>query len=111
MTDQATPTDVSHALLSAHSRMMSAALAQTIESLDFLKRRFERDRQMLADLSAAPDSAAAAEILSAFCQRSFSDYAAEAGRMAAMMTATAEQIGEGLQDETSALIAGSARPH
>lgn len=111
MTDMRSPSDLSHALMNSQARMFAAGLSQTIEALDFLKRRVERDRQMLGDLSNAPDSAAAVAVLTAFCERTLSDYSAEAGRLASLIAATAEQIGEGLQDEALALMGGSPRPH
>ena len=58
-------TDLHHALIGGQARIVSANLTQTIEALDFLKRRFERDRQMMTDLSQAPDSAAAVSASSA----------------------------------------------
>jgi hypothetical protein len=111
MTETSNPTDLPHALMTSQARMFAASLSQTIEALDFLKRRFERDRQMLTDLSQAPDSAAAVAVLTAFCERTFSDYSAETGRLACLIAATAEQIGEGLQDEALALMGGSPRRH
>ena len=74
-------TDLHHALIGGQARIVSANLTQTIEALEFLKRRFERDRQMMTDLSQAPDSAAAVAVLTAFYQRSLSDYVAEAAQL------------------------------
>lgn len=102
-------TDLHKALRDGQARIVSANLTQTIEALDFLKRRFERDRQMLTDLSHAPDSAAALGVLTAFYQRSLSDYVAEAARLSSMIAATAEQVGVGVQDEVTALLGGTPR--
>jgi hypothetical protein len=102
-------TDLHHALIGGQARIVSANLTQTIEALDFLKRRFERDRQMMTDLSQAPDSAAAVAVLTAFYQRSLSDYVAEAARLSSLVAATAEQVGAGVQDEFTALMGGTPR--
>ncbi|OYU19657.1 MAG: hypothetical protein CFE34_04170 [Rhodobacteraceae bacterium PARR1] len=103
------PTELHTALIGGHARIVSANLTQTIEALDFLKRRFERDRQMLTDLSHAPDSAAAVGVLTAFYQRSLPDYVAEAARLSSLIAATAEQVGTGVQDEVTALMGGTPR--
>ncbi len=103
------PTNLHQALMGGQVRIVSANLAQTIEALEFLTRRFERDRQMLADLSHAPDSAAAVGVLTAFCQRSLSDYMAEAARLSGLIMATAEQVSGGVQDEVTALLGGTPR--
>ena len=87
--------ELHHAMMEGQARLVAANLSQTIEALDFLKRRFERDRQMLTDLSHAPDSAAAVGILTAFCQRSLSDYAAETVRLSNLLTALTDPEPQG----------------
>lgn len=82
--------DLHHAIAEGQARLVSANINQTIEALDLLKRRFERDRQMLTDLSHAPDSAAAVGVLTAFCQRSLADYTAEAARLSNLLSAIGE---------------------
>lgn len=94
------------ALMAAQAHMMSATLSQTCEYLDFLKRRVELDRQLLAELAQTADAEAAARALSAFYQRACSDYLAEAGRLGAMMTASVEQFTEGAQEEAEVLARG-----
>ena len=103
------PTNLHQALIGGQARIISANLTQTIEALEFLTRRFERDRQMLTDLSHAPDTTAAVAVLTAFYQRSLSDYVAEAARLSSMIAATAEQISGGVQDEVTALMGGTPR--
>lgn len=102
------PTSLHQALMGGQARIVSANLTQTIEALEFLTRRFERDRQMLTDLSHAPDTTAAVGVLTAFYQRSLSDYMAEAARLSGLIAATAEQISGGQQDVT-ALMGGMPR--
>lgn len=79
--------DLHHAIVEGQALLVSANINQTIEALDFLKRRFERDRQMLTDLSHAPDAAAAVGVLTAFYQRSLSDYMAETARLSTLLSA------------------------
>ncbi|MBC2834162.1 phasin family protein [Paragemmobacter straminiformis] len=96
---QADPTEPAKGVMQAQVRMMDAVLKQNIEALDFLKTRFEKDRAMLGELAAAPDATAAGAVLSGFWQRLASDYMQEAGRLSSLMQATAQEIGEGTQDE------------
>lgn len=103
------PTKLHQALIAGHARIVSANLTQTIEALEFLTRRFERDRQMLTDLSDAPDAAASVALLTAFYKRSLSDYVAEAARLSSLIAATAGQISGGVQDEVTALMGGTPR--
>lgn len=111
----ANPTDPAHigdmmqGMLKAQVRMMDAALKQNIETLEFLRQRFEKDRAMLAQLAEAKDSASAGNVLTEFWQKAYSDYTAEAGRLGAMMTATVEQMQEGMTDEMKAMMGGAAK--
>jgi hypothetical protein len=93
----------------AQARMMDALLRQNIETLDFLRKRFELDRQMLADLSRATDPATMISVLSTFWSRAMADYTNEAGTLSSFAAATAGQFIEGLKDEAKALSGGSAR--
>lgn len=79
--------------MEAQVRMMDAVLRQNIEALDFLKRRFEKDRAALSELAEAGDANAAAAVLQGFWQGLASDYMAEAGRLGSLMQATAQEIG------------------
>ncbi len=102
------PTHLHQAIFGNQARIVSSNLTQTIDALEFLKRRFERDREMLSNLSHAPDSAASLGVLTAFCARSLSDYGAEATRLSRLIAATVDLVGDGMQDEVSALMAGTA---
>ena len=101
--------DMMQGMLKAQVRMMDAVLKQNIETLEFLRQRFEKDRAMLSQLSEAKDSATAGSVLTEFWQKAYSDYSAEAGRLGAMMTATVEQMQEGMTDEVKAMMGGAAR--
>lgn len=90
----------------AQARMMDAVLRQNIETLNFLKSRYEKDRQMLADLAQSRDATAMMTVLSAFWSRAMSDYTNEAGTLSSFAAATTEQIIEGVKDEAKALSGG-----
>lgn len=98
-----------HGVLRAQARMIDALLKQNIETLDFLRLRFEKDRAMIAHLAEAKDSAAAGMVMANFWQKTLSDYSAEAGRLGALMTATVTQMQEGLAEEARALMGGSEK--
>ena len=96
--------EMMHGMLRAQVRMVDAVLKQNIEALEFLRQRFEKDRAMIAQLAEAKDSTAAGAVLTDFWQRAFSDYSAEAGRLGALMTSTAEQMQKGLTEEARAMM-------
>ncbi len=102
--------DMLAGVVRAQARMMDAVLRQNIETLDFLKTRYEKDRQMLADLAKATDPASMMTVLSSFWSRAMSDYTNEAGTLSAFAAATTEQFIEGLQDEAKAVTGGTTRP-
>jgi hypothetical protein len=99
--------DMMQGMMHGQVRMMDALLKQNIEALDFLRQRFEKDRAMLSALSATTDGAEAGKVLTEFWQKAFSDYSAEAGRLGALMTATVEQMQEGMTEEARAMMGGT----
>lgn len=102
--------DMLTGVVRAQARMMDALLRQNIETLDFLKTRYEKDRQMLSDLSKATDATAMMTVWSAFWSRAMSDYTNEAGTLSSFAAATTEQFIEGLKDEAQAMAGGASRP-
>ena len=86
------------------ARMAEALLKQNIETLDFLKTRFERDRAMLADLAQIDDPAKAMDLWSSFWQRMMSDYSTETTKLAASVTEIAEQAVRTATEEGEALM-------
>lgn len=99
--------DMMQGMLHGQVRMMDALLKQNIEALDFLRQRFEKDRDMLAELANAKDGAAAGSVLTDFWQKAFSDYSAEAGRLGSLMAASVEQMQQGLTEEARAMMGGA----
>lgn len=87
------------------ARMAEALIKQNIETLDFLKTRFERDRAMLGELAAVEDATEAMSLWTTFWQRMLSDYATETNKLAASVTEIAEQALRSASEEGTALMA------
>jgi len=92
-------------------QLAEAMLKQNIETLDFLKTRFERDRLMLAKLAETQDPAQAMELWAGFWQAMLSDYAGETNKLAASITEIAEQAVRTATEEGEAFsgMAGAAK--
>ena len=101
--------DMMSSIVKAQARMLDSIMRQNIETLDFMKARFEKDRAMVAELADAKDPTDAMKRMQEFWHRSARDYADEAGKLGALTTATAEQIVEGLTEEATAMAGGAAR--
>ncbi len=92
-------------------QLAEAMLKQNIETLDFLKTRFERDRLMLEKLAQTQDPTQAMELWTGFWQAMLSDYAGETNKLAASVTEIAEQAVRTATEEGEALVgmAGAAK--
>jgi hypothetical protein len=101
--------DMMTAIMRAQARMMDSILRQNIEALDFMKARFEKDREIVNRLAETGDPARAMELMQDFWTRSVSDYADEAGKLGALAAAATEQVTEALTDEAKALAGGAPR--
>lgn len=101
--------DMMASIMRAQARMMDSVLKQNIEALDFMKARFEKDREIFNRLAATDDPARAMALMQDFWTRSVKDYTDEAGKLGALAAATAEQVVEGLTDEAKALAGGAPR--
>ncbi|TMV93585.1 hypothetical protein FGG78_04475 [Thioclava sp. BHET1] len=77
-------------MLAPQLQMAEALIARNIETLDFLRARFERDQEMLARLSEERDPMQAMNLWSAFWQRTMSDYSSEMAKLATSASALAE---------------------
>ncbi|MBW0157208.1 phasin family protein [Sedimentimonas flavescens] len=95
--------------LRPQARMAEALLKQNIETLDFLKTRFERDRSMLADLADAKDPNEAMALWTTFWQRMLSDYSTETNKLAASVTEIAEQAVRTATEEGNAIISATGK--
>jgi hypothetical protein len=101
--------DMMTAIMRAQARMMDQVLKQNIETLDFLRQRFEKDRETFNRLAESGDPAKAMDVMQEFWNRSVKDYADEAGKLGALAAVTAEEIVEGISEEARALAGGAPR--
>jgi hypothetical protein len=101
--------DMMSSILRAQAKMMDAVLRQNIEALDFVRARFEKDREVFNRLAESADPAQASRILQDYWSRTLKDYTDEAGRIGALAGATAAQIVEGVTEEARAIAGGAPR--
>ena len=101
--------DMMTAIMRAQARMMDSLLKQNIETLDFMRQRFEKDRETFNKLAESGDPAKAMEVMQEFWNRSVKDYSDEAGKIGALAAVTAEEIVEGMTEEARALAGGAPR--
>ncbi|WP_372839981.1 hypothetical protein [Phaeovulum sp.] len=101
--------DMAKGMMRAQARIMDAVLRQSIESIDFLKTRYEKDRALYAALAQAEDSQQISAIWSEFLAGATSDYSAEAGKLSALAAVTTEEIVEGIDDEIKVATGGTPR--
>lgn len=96
------------AMMRTQAKMMDTVLKQNIEALDFVRGRYERDRELFAALSEARTPTDALAVWNVFWSKAVKDYSNEAGKLGSLAAATAEQMLEGLRDEAT-LLAGSEK--
>jgi hypothetical protein len=101
--------DMMSSIVKAQARMMDSVLKQNIEALDFIKARFEKDREVFNRLAETGDPTKASELLQEYWNVTVRDYTDEAGKLGALASATAEQIVEGMTEEAKALSGGAPR--
>lgn len=65
-----------------NAQALKAVMRYQIETLGFLKRRYEQDMKLVDDLLATEETNDAIDVLATFWQNAAADYAAEAGRIA-----------------------------
>ncbi|KFE35317.1 phasin family protein [Thioclava atlantica] len=99
--------DVS-SMMAPQLRMMEALIAQNIEVLDFLKTRFERDREMIGELADTADPMQAMNLWGEFWQRMMSDYATESSKLATSVTGIAERAVRSATEEGEAIAKAAA---
>ncbi|PCD76749.1 hypothetical protein [Pseudothioclava arenosa] len=90
-------------MLRPQMAMAQAIIDQHIETLEFLKTRFERDREMLGVLSQTVDPVQAATLWSEFWQRSASDYAMESAKLSTSLQHVTEQAIKSATEESEAI--------
>jgi hypothetical protein len=101
--------DMMSSIMRAQARMMDSVLKQNIEALDFIKTRFEKDREVFNRLAETGDPTLASQVLQDYWNGTLKDYTDEAGKLGALASATAEQLVEGMTEEAKALAGGAPR--
>ncbi|MFC5738739.1 phasin family protein [Sinirhodobacter huangdaonensis] len=86
------------------ARMAESLLKHNIEMLEFLKARFERDREMLDELADAGSPAEAMAMWQGFWQKMLTDYSVETNKLAASATEIAEQAIRAATEEGEAMV-------
>lgn len=81
-----------------------ALLRYQIESLSFLKRRFEDDLKLLEKLTAGDEFVDAFDVFSNFVQKATSDYANEAGKFASIGARLASETAGQVRKEAETTI-------
>lgn len=89
------------------ARMAESMLKHNIEILEFLKARFERDREMLDELADAGSPAEAMAMWQGFWQKMLTDYSVETNKLAASATEIAEQAIRTATEEGAAMVSAA----
>jgi hypothetical protein len=87
------------ALTRFQTTMFDAVLRQNIEMLDFLKERFQRDRQLVHELAQTSDPSDIARVWSEFWKKAVEEYSDEPRRLGdAMARATTDALARARSD-------------
>ncbi|WP_417809258.1 phasin family protein [Thioclava sp.] len=90
-------------MMAPHLHMAEKLIAQNIEMLDFLKARFERDRQMLGKLTEQRDPMKAMNLWGEFWQCTMTDYSTQMTKLATSASGLAEQAVRAATEESEAI--------
>jgi hypothetical protein len=97
-----------HNLFFAATRLQAnafkAMMRYQIETLSFLKHRYEQDVKLADDLLASDEFNDAFDVLGNFMQNASSDYAAEAGKVASIGSKLASETAKRLRKEAETTI-------
>lgn len=100
-----TPT---HRLLQAGIRLQAHAFKSVmryqIEALSFARRRCENDVKLMEDLAGSELSGDAFDVVANFVQNAFSDYAAEAARVASMGARLTSETAKHVREEADGTL-------
>jgi hypothetical protein len=95
-------------LMTPQLHMAEKLIAQNIEMLDFLKARFERDREMLGKLAEQSDPMKAMNLWGEFWQRTMTDYSTQMAKLATTASGLAEQAVRTATEESEAIAQATA---
>jgi hypothetical protein len=82
---------------------LKIVLRYQIETLDFLKRRYEKDMRLLDDLAASDEHGDMFDIYADFVREAITDYSDEAGKLASLESKLASETAKEIQSETRAV--------
>jgi hypothetical protein len=92
------------ALTRIQGTMFDAWMRQSIEMMDFLKARFERDRKLAAEIAKVGDPSEAVALWTRFWQKAAEDYADEPRRLASVMTEAAGEAFSQARKDAETLV-------
>jgi len=93
---------------SLHAHAFKAMMRYQIETLAFLKNRYEQDVKLADDLVAGFEFNDAFDIFSAFLQNATSEYALEAGKVAALTSKLASETARRLRKTLKPAVEATA---
>lgn len=92
------------AATSLHAHAFKAIMRYHIETLAFLKHRYEQDAKRADDLTAGSEFNDTFDIVAAFLQNATSEYAIEAGKVAALTSKLASETARRLHEHARTAI-------
>lgn len=102
-------TQMMAAMTRMQSHVFDAFMRQNIEMLDFLRARFERDRKLVADISAVEDPQEAARLWQDFWREAMADYSGESTKLAGIMSGVAQDAVRKVSEEATEIVSQAAK--
>jgi hypothetical protein len=97
-----------HSSLRLHAQAFRAAMRYQIETLAFLKHRYEQDVKLMDDLAESAELNDAFDVVSTFVQNATAEYATEAGKIASIGSKLASDTAKRLRIQAEATIGDMA---
>ncbi|MEP9390228.1 phasin family protein [Mesorhizobium sp. KR9-304] len=97
-----------HASLRLQAHAFSAAMRYQIETLAFLKHRYEQDMKLMDDLAESVEFNDALDVVGTFVQNATAQYATEAGKIASIGSRLASETAKRLRNQAEATIGDMA---
>lgn len=97
-----------HSSLRLQAQAFRAAMRYQIETLAFLKHRYEQDVKLMDDLAESAELNDAFDVVSTFVQNATAEYATEAGKIASIGSKLASDTAKRLRIQAEATIGDMA---
>jgi hypothetical protein len=97
-----------HSSLRLQAQAFRAAMRYQIETLAFLKHRYEQDVKLMDDLAESVELNDAFDVVSTFVQNATAEYATEAGKIASIGSKLASDTAKRLRIQAEATIGDMA---